>query len=455
MSTMQSRTKNMDEKQATISFIQFGDGLSLRGLVDDWIDQTNLHERIQGVAVLSEKSAAYAQLLQSGGRYQLETTGVGKHRKGESNRSINCLQNVISTAQWADVLHYATLSSLTCVFTDASDLPAQPSKDDKYDNPRSLPGWIAAFMHARFLAGKRGLAIISLEPIMHNGLLLKGAVEGLCKKWGLDDVFLHWLREENQFICSMAERQAWRMLPENNGSTNQTIDDYILAEGFGAWWMDCSTVPAAIEKLMQAGANIIYGRNALDTFWQKQVIWQTAALGITLLRTSLGYSNPKQVLAEDGLRRYVANMLLTEALPNLPLPYEEGLSFVAEAFERLENQFFSLVEAIPIGDFILILRRDIVPLIVSRFQKGQQSKGLVLLSAIVFMHIIAKKPVEYKELHALSCDMEPGMLSYSLLADIPMWGEDLRLIEGFAQALSSAFRDLQLLGIKGAIQQNE
>ena len=52
----------------------------------------------------------------------------------------------------------------------------------------------------------------------------------------------------------------------------------------------------------------------------------------------------------------------------------------------------------------------------------------------------------------LSCDMPPESLAYAALSDRAIWEEDLREIPGLEDRIADQLRDLQLLGLREAIE---
>ena len=59
----------------------------------------------------------------------------------------------------------------------AADMAAGPEK------PVSYMGKITAYLYARYQAGARPIAMVSMDICSHNGDILRAAVEGIAKKW--------------------------------------------------------------------------------------------------------------------------------------------------------------------------------------------------------------------------------------------------------------------------------
>ena len=51
----------------------------------------------------------------------------------------------------------------------------------------------------------------------------------------------------------------------------------------------------------------------------------------------------------------------------------------------------------------------------------------------------------------LACDMSPESLAYAALADVEIWGRDLREIPGLEETVAEHLRDLQMLGVREAM----
>ena len=52
----------------------------------------------------------------------------------------------------------------------------------------------------------------------------------------------------------------------------------------------------------------------------------------------------------------------------------------------------------------------------------------------------------------LSCDMPPETLAYAVLSDRAIWERDLREIPGLEEKLAGQLRDLQLIGLRAALE---
>ncbi len=157
-------------------------------------------------------------------------------------------------------------------------------------------------------------------------------------------------------------------------------------------------------------------------------------------------------MGDEDSRAFLAQMMVQEVAPAAISSTKDALEVVASSFERLENAYFGGVDRLKIGPVLAVWKNRLLPLIKACAAKELSCVKLIAASAVLFMELIAANPEEQKELHALSCDMEPSILAYALLSDHELWGEDLRAIPGFEEKLERAITDLQIVGIRAGIR---
>ncbi|NLO16220.1 MAG: hypothetical protein GX123_09325 [Clostridiales bacterium] len=444
-----------DNAPQTLKFLQFGDGAALRPLIDDWIDRANAYEMADmgGIAIVDVKNEDQEKLLLNQGWYILSTTGLGGSGKGKQEKIVQCLMDVYPADDWQKVLQLAQESQLEFILTDASDTPAVPSKNDNYDNPKSLAGKVAAFLHARFESGESGVSILCCEPFLANGFLLHKTVVALAFAWELDSDFFKWLEEENVFLSTRGFREsALTYYAANEEEAKKPQHHAVLAEGYGLWLVEGFEFPESLTPLKRSGADIRVLQNYGEIASLHESIWQISTLLVGILCDALALESPNALMGDEDSRAFLAQMMVQEVAPAAISSTKDALEVVASSFERLENAYFGGVDRLKIGPVLAVWKNRLLPLIKACAAKELSCVKLIAASAVLFMELIAANPEEQKELHALSCDMEPSILAYALLSDHELWGEDLRAIPGFEEKLERAITDLQIVGIRAGIR---
>jgi len=160
----------------------------------------------------------------------------------------------------------------------------------------------------------------------------------------------------------------------------------------------------------------------------------------------------------------------------VPLPREDVLAFAASVCQRFENPFnrhmllsIALNSVSKYAARVLPMLEDYVS------SRGEPPRCLTFsLAALIMMYAGARMNASggyegirdgqpypiMDDVHVLSmfshlsCDMPPEQLAYAVLADHSLWDRDLRCIPGLEDLLSSQLRDIQLLGIRAAMEKS-
>ena len=432
-----------------ITFLQLGDGPALRGFLDVFIDRINTTQdkSILGAAVVPVDSKERLLYVQADGQYTMYSTGYGKSLPSPEEREVTSIRRTFDSANWEEVLLMANEPALEWIFTDVSNMPAAPSKGDIPENPRSLAGWVASFLHQRYWLGYSSMKVVCCENIRSNAQLLHAAVRALSENWGYDTDFLRWLDNENQFITTYVMRNSMFAAQREDGKEKHVL----ITEGFNKWWVELETLPPLLEKIQKAGADIRASATWKE-YEQYAYLWKLIYLSVSMLSRALNLESIPSAMQDQDIRSLMAHALMGGVLPLLNTEGNKGLEIIAESFERLENQFCALNQSPDTAEAAEIMKNVLLPAILYQQRLGKGHQQLTALMALMLMELIAYK--EDERLHALSCDMEPEMLAYAILSDESLWGENVREIDGIHEELTRAFRDLQLLGIRETIKQS-
>lgn len=107
-----------------------------------------------------------------------------------------------------------------CGFIHTTEVGIVLDENDKIHNnpPNSFPGKLLAWLHKRYITFKGsnacGVVIVPTELITDNGTKLKLIILQLAKLNNLDDAFIHWLENANDFCNSLVDRIVPGKMPE-------------------------------------------------------------------------------------------------------------------------------------------------------------------------------------------------------------------------------------------------
>lgn len=179
-------------------------------------------------------------------------------------------------------------------------------------------------------------------------------------------------------------------------------------------------------------------------------------------------------MGDPDLRAFLGHALLDEIMPAMSLPRGEAEQLAMALCREMEGP---------------LARQPLLPLTQNgarawacqalpvleeyRRQKGAVPPCLCLgLSALIMFYAGARRdgqgrytglregqsyPLSESEealaaFSRLSCDMPPEMLAYAVLSDQELWEKDLRQIPGLEDTVAAQLRDLQLIGLRAALQ---
>ncbi len=426
-----------------LRFIQLGDGPALRGLANEWMESAGNRAAYEGCAVFRPVSDEQKHVFEHGGQYSLYTTGIGKNGRA-TQKDIHCIKTVCQPDEWTKILDIASRENLQCILTDTTDETPASSKNDDRDHPRSLAGRVAALLFARHQNNRKGISVFCFEPAQNNAKRLQLAVMALAIEWSLPEHFLKWVMENNRFIPCYADRAVEIATEKESGAP------ILRVEGFGRILISDRSIPAFMQPLKAAGKEVMASADAYKRFEAEQNVWTMLLSSCALLAEALSLPGTNAPVYDDALRTWLGHMMLNEYLAKEKAP--ANLKSLADGMERLENEFFGTPPEMLEIDYCSVFIRHALPTVRNRMGQNKPCRRLIFMLALTVMESIRGQD---KRFHALSSDMEPEALSYAVLSDEMLWGEDLRKVRELENMLASSVRDLQLLGIRESVSRTE
>ncbi len=195
--------------------LQFGEGNFLRAFVDWMVDILNEKTSFNGNVVVAQPLAGGmgGMINDQKGLYTTILRGVQAGKTVEEYRRINSISRVVNPyTQHEDYLKIAENPDLRFVISNTTEAGISylegVSLDDKPQ--ASYPGKVAAFLYHRYRHFKgdasKGLVFIPCELIDKNGDILKEIVLRHAREWKLEDGFISWIENSNDFCNSLVDR---------------------------------------------------------------------------------------------------------------------------------------------------------------------------------------------------------------------------------------------------------
>lgn len=193
--------------------LQFGTGVLLRALTDYFIDKANKAGIFNGrVVVVKSTDGDSSAFDRQDGLYTVCVRGVENDIVVEENIINASISRVISAnTDWRKILDCAHDPGMKIVISNTTEVGIQLVDDDiNAEPPVSFPGKLLAFLYERYTCfngnADKGMVIIPTELITDNGHKLKSIVLELAHQNKLDNNFIAWVREHNEFCNSLVDR---------------------------------------------------------------------------------------------------------------------------------------------------------------------------------------------------------------------------------------------------------
>lgn len=414
--------------------LQFGTGVLLRGLPDQYIQEANSRGEFNGriVVVKSTANGYVNEFEEQDNLYTICTRGIENGILVDRFNINATISRVVNAAtHWQQILDFSKSESLQIITSNTTEVGMIYQEESIIDTtPVSFPGRLLQVLHTRYQHFKgdntRGLVIIPAELIEHNADVLKGVLLKLAAFNSLSTEFIDWMTQCNYFCNTLVDRIVPGKLSDDHqheiasmlGYTDKLI---IMAEPFGLWAIEsneprvkqilsfcnldtgCKVVPS-IEKFKELKLRLL---NASHTF----------SCGISMLS---GITYVRESMQNEVITSYINKLAMEEivtAIESESIGNEEARDFAQSVLYRFSNPYLDHQWKSISAQFALKMKVRCVPLISKYVDKTNQlPQGMLLgLSAFLVAEGMADKDLQL------------------LLSDQEKWGADLAAIDGLVK----------------------
>jgi len=336
-----------------VKIVQFGTGVLLRGLPDYFVDKANRQGVFNGriVVVKSTGSGKTVGFDEQDGLYTLCVKGIADSMEIEEYQVNAAIKEVLNASdKWDEILHYATDKNIEVIVSNTTEVGITLDKHDSifHHPPQSFPGKLLAFLYKRYQHfgndPHAGLVILPTELISDNGKKLKDIVMQLAEKEQLDEAFIAWLTDTNEFCNTLVDRIVPGKLPYNEHQAIEQQLGYhdellIMAEPFRLWAIEAKNAKVAevltfssvdegmviapdIHKFKELKLRLLNGTHTLTC-------------GLAVLA---GFETVKEAMADPFMESFIRNLLLQEIVPAI-VSEQIGLAEATDFAERVLDRF--------------------------------------------------------------------------------------------------------------------
>jgi tagaturonate reductase len=466
--------------------LQFGTGVLLRGLPDQYIHEANRDGVFKGrvVVVKSTSNGSTDAYADQHGLYTLCVKGVKDGKRVEEYHINASISRVVSaTAEWNEIIALAKSDELEVVISNTTEVGIIFVEESIHEpHPSSFPGKLLSVLFTRYQHfngnKEKGLVILPTELIEGNGTKLSKVLNELALFNNLDVDFISWLNECNPVCNTLVDRIVpGKLSAEMQAETADLLgyedDLMIMAEPYALWAIESSNpkvnntlsfcsktngafIVPSIEKYKEIKLRLL---NATHTF----SCGVSLLAGMNLVKDSM--SDP-QIL--DFIKK-LSQLEIASVVANENISNEEADQFAAAVIDRFSNPFLEHKWLSISAQFTLKMKTRCIPLIQKASSKNVELPHNMIIGLSAYILCMKTKQADghfEMQLQNGSFPLTDDLASMlhnawknddvyqavsGILSNVNIWGEDLSHIHGLIESVVSVITDIQQHGIKSVI----
>ncbi len=475
----------VNTKKRPIRVLQYGEGNFLRGFILHIIDEANEKGIFNGnVAVVKPIEFGNLDAFKAQDNlYTLSLRGKQSGKIVDENRVITSIGKVVDAyKEYEAYAELASLDTLDIVISNTTEAGITYDAADIFEAmpPKTYPGKLTKFLYDRFTSfrgdASKGLIILPVELIEHNGVKLKECVVKYIELWNLGEDFKTWILNHNTFCNTLVDRIVTGFPRETAEKMFETLgyqDDLLdVGEPFGLWVIESEKDISDKFPMDQIGMDVVFTDNLKPYRDRKVRILNGAHTGTVLAAYLAGQDIVRDCMGDQLVRSYMEN-LLEEIIPTVALPREEVIAFKDAVVERFENPFIDhSVLAISLNSVSKWKARILPTFKDSVCQTGKLPKFITFSFAALMAFYSSsdlqgealigkrgeenykimddKEVLEFFANNFTTTDVE-GLVN-KFISYEGFWGENLASFEGFTNQVSSYLENIYTKGMRSALE---
>jgi len=449
----------IEQLQYPEKLLQFGTGVLLRGLPDQYISEANRVGKFRGrvVVVKSTQNGTTDAFADQDGLYTICVKGIDNGQLVNKSYVNASISRVLSAVEdWDAILECAKSVDLSIVTSNTTEVGIVFTEENILDSvPSSFPGKLLAILHARFVHfngdPSKGLVIIPAELIEENGTKLADILNRLADHNQLGEAFRDWLNQANPICNTLVDRIVPGKLSSADQAATEAMFGYsdelmIMAEPFGLWAIE-STDQRVIDALgfcdEEKGCRIVPSIQKFKELKLRMLnASHTFSCGVSMLA---GMEFVKDSMNNEALKKYISQLALEEiaqAITGEKINLAEADAFGKAVIDRFANPFLEHKWGSIAAQFTLKMKIRCLPLIVATFEKTGLLPVRMLIGFSAYL----------VQMDLVNSDDLASSLR-NVLSDKETWGQDLAAIPGFLDKVLNITASIQSNGILQTINQ--
>ena len=445
-----------------IKILQYGEGNFLRTFVDAYFDHLNKNEggmyEVNIVKPITFGSLERFEKQEN--KYHIILRGMENGQAVENVYAIDCLGQVIDPFVDADK-YYALAKdpALKLIVSNTTEAGICFNEQDKMDGFDGItyPAKLTKFLYERFNAGLDGVYLLPVELIDNNADALKKCVDAYIALWNLPEAFKAWNDTQNFYCNTLVDRivSGYPRDEETKSHLTQLIggEDGLMSVGepFGLWAVEKK---GDIAKFIQEGSHNIEVvlTNDIGYYKKRKVrVLNGSHTNLVPAALMLGAVTVYDCMVDKKLSAFVEDTLRAEIIPFVSDDIAATTAFADSVKDRFMNPFLNHQLVSISLNSISKWRARVLPSFKDYYEEYGEippcltigfSYLMALYSSIEkcgeqYLVQVPNRVIELKDdLPYLTYFAEGGDI-VKFMANQEIWGEDLTLYAGFADAVWS------------------
>ena len=467
--------------------LQFGSGVLLRGLPDYYIDKANRQGIFNGriVVVKSTEHGDISAFHKQDGLYTLCARDSENGKIREDNVICSAISRVVNAnTDWRNVLQCAHNPELQIIISNTTEIGIKLINDNiRCHPPVSFPGKLLAFLYERYKAfdGSQqcGMVILPTELILGNGKKLESIVIELAHLNGLDDKFIDWLENCNQFCNTLVDRivsgiPAATQKTEFESRFGYRDELLNVCENYKLWAIEGNEKVASVLSFTKSDKTVFVVPN-IDIFNELKLRLLNATHTLSCSLSYLyGLDTVRNSMQNPVVSKYMTELMLKDIAPAIPyqIKREDIDAFAQIVLKRFSNP---LIDhnwlKISLNNTYKIQMR-VLPVVNQYYKLYQTIPERIVIgfaAYLLFMKPVIKDGNKYygersgtpylirdgkaSYFYKIWKETKPSVLAAKVLHDNSLWGDvDLSVLEGFAASVQEKLNDMLIDGISPVVE---
>jgi tagaturonate reductase len=322
--------------------VQFGTGKLLRGLF------APLHQRPGQITVLQSRDTAVAgdQINQADQGYHLWIRGFQNGATVEEVHVVRSLGRALALSrQWPQIQAVFTDPTLRLLVSNTTEKGLQldprdasrPVADLTSDAPTSFPARLLALLWHRYRASGEGLAVLPLELLEDNALILQQRVLEQAALWQLDQdrSFVDWLRHDCRWLSTLVDRICVDVVPPVPWPEPDPLA--VMTEPFQ---MLVVQDDGADRSILPDHPAVTWAPDLRPYFLQKVRLLNGLHTAMVARCLPLGFETVIDVMNDPVHAQWLNQLLYQELVPTLEQQGLQVREFAGQVLDRFRNPYF-------------------------------------------------------------------------------------------------------------------